>query len=274
MLIRSTMPLDADSCPFTALPQGKIPSSRLALDYVQGFFCAVPGLYFFGPQWLFVLGIYLIHPMIGRLFRGRVIQCGPLRIRLGECDLSVLVNLMRDYDVRFLRAALKDCDLLIDAGANIGAFTCLAKALKPSIAVIALEPDLENIAFLRTQPFADDIECRRAALGPRNGFGRFLEGENSVTHSIDFNAGGDTEVLSLASLVSSRTLLKLDIEGGEKAVLSAGLPNEVEWLVMEWHFQGSPVSLLPTGQLQQRLKTVYGQTTWSWARLPASTKTA
>jgi len=237
-----------------------------AVDYARGFIAGLAGFRYCGPAWFGVLCLYLVHPVIGRVFPGRVVRCGRIRVRLGDCDLSVLVNLFRDYDIRFLSRAVAAADLVIDAGANIGTFSFLVKQIRPDAKVIAIEPDPETYQFLTSQPFASDILCKLAAIGPRDGHGQLIRGPNSVTHSMEFGGEGRTDVISVASLVEGRTLLKLDIEGGELDVLDAGLPSGVEWLLMEWHYRVSPAERFPAGVLRRILTTIYGQTTWTWVR--------
>lgn len=237
-----------------------------AADYLQGFLAGMAGLWVFGPRWAGMLALYLVHPVVGRLWLGRTFSCGPFRVRLGYCDLHALMNLFRDYDIPLLRRVLPTAELVIDAGANIGAFSYLIRSLHPTIPIIALEPEESNYRFLVSQPFATRVDCRQMAIGPRSGRARLLVGENSVSHRVAFADQGDVSISSLESLVAGKTILKLDIEGGERAVLAAGLPAEVVCLVMEWHFSDSPRPLLPLGDLRLTLRTLYGLTTWSWVR--------
>jgi FkbM family methyltransferase len=244
-------------------------------DYLQGFFAGLAGLNIIGPRWAWVLVLYIVHPIIGRMWLGRIVSCGPFRIRLGYCDLHALMHLFRDYDIPLLRRLLPTAELVIDAGANIGAFSYLIRSLHPTIPIIALEPEESNFRFLASQPFATRVDCRQTAIGPWSGRARLLIGENSVSHQVAFADEGNVVVESLESLVEGKTILKLDIEGGERAVLAAGLPAKVVCVVMEWHFSDSPRALLPPGDLRLTLRTLYGLTTWSWVRTsPASSDNA
>ncbi len=240
--------------------------ARLAVDYLAGFFVRLVGVRVIGRRWLGILACYLIHPVVGRLWAGRVVTLAGIRIRLGECDLTVLVNLFRDYNVFVLKRWLAQAALVVDAGANIGAFSYLVKAIAPDTKVIAFEPEPKTFAFLVAQPFCKDIDCRRAALGPVAGRAALRQGTNSVTHEIDFTQPGAVEVVTLASIATAPTLLKLDIEGAERAILTAGIPDAISCVLMEWHFADSPTVLLPAGILHREHTTPYGQTTWSWVR--------
>jgi FkbM family methyltransferase len=236
------------------------------VDHLQGFCAGLAGLRFIGPRWAWMLALYIVHPIIGRLWPGCTLSCGAFRVRLGYCDLHALMNLFRDYDISLLRRLLPTAELVIDAGANIGGFSYLIRSLHPTIPIIALEPEESNFQFLMGQPFATTVDCRQVAIGPRSGRARLLIGENSVSHRVAFADQGDVSISSLESLVAGKTILKLDIEGGERAVLAAGLPAEVACVVMEWHFSESPRPLLPPGDLRLTLRTLYGLTTWSWVR--------
>jgi FkbM family methyltransferase len=240
--------------------------ARLAADYLAGFFVGLIGVRVVGWRWLSVLAFYLVHPVVGRLWAGRVITLNGIRIRLGECDLTVLVNLFRDYNVSVLKQWLPDAEIVVDAGANIGAFSYLVKVIAPAARVIALEPDSETFEFLVAQPFCKDIDCRLAALGPVAGRAALKQGTNSVTHEVDFTQTGAVEVVTLESIATAPTLLKLDIEGAERAILTAGIPDAIGCVLMEWHFADSPKVLFPEGTLHQEHTTPYGQTTWSWVR--------
>jgi FkbM family methyltransferase len=236
------------------------------VDYLQGFRAGFAGLTIIGPCWAWMLALYIVHPIVGRLWPGSTLSCGAFRVRLGYCDLHTVMNLFRDYDIPLLRRLLSTAELVIDAGANIGAFSYLIRSLHPTIPIIALEPEQANFQFLVSQPFATTVDCRQMAIGPRSGRARLLIGENSVSHRVVFADQGDVSISSLESLVAGKTILKLDIEGGERAVLSEGLPLKVVCVVMEWHYSETPGPLLPPGDLRLTLRTLYGLTTWSWVR--------
>lgn len=241
-------------------------TTQLACDYLGGFFVGLAGIRVIGWRWVAILALYLIHPVVGRLWAGTVVSLAGIRIRLGECDLSVLVNLFRDYNVSLMQRLLPKVGIVVDAGANIGAFIYLVKAICPEATVIAFEPEPETFTFLKQQLFCEHVDCRQAAIGPMAGRAALNYGANSVTHQVELDRVGPVEVVALPAVASVKTFLKLDIEGGERAVLAQGLPENVLCVLMEWHFIDSPTAFFVGGTLTHEHTTPYGQTTWSWIK--------
>lgn len=160
--------------------------------------------------------------------------------------------------------------MVVDAGANVGAFSLLtlsvAGRLGQPVEIVAVEPHPDNFNFLEGQPFASALTLRRAAVGAVAGTGSIVPGSNAATHSVTMASSGDVEVLTLDQLCTRPTLLKMDIEGAELDVIKAGLPKNVEFLFLEWHHSGSPRELLPSGFLTLLSKDPYGSTSWAWER--------
>lgn len=154
--------------------------------------------------------------------------------------------------VRDLYAVRSDDRLIIDAGANIGAFTlyCLLRA--PQAFVVAIEPADDSCARLRDlihrHGFADRCAIHQAALSDTPG-----------TTTLDMNAGsqfrmtgrGGVQIPALtldaiAAPYPSVDLLKIDIEGAEYRVLPAVSPEilgRIRHIEMEYHPSGDPQSL-------------------------------
>ena len=159
-------------------------------------------------------------------------------------------NIFWQIFVRELYAVRPDDRLIIDAGANIGAFTlyCLLRA--PQAFVVAIEPADDSCARLRDlihrHGFADRCAVHQAALSDTPG-----------TTTLNMNAGsqfrvtgrgGVVEAVTLDAIVApypSVDLLKIDIEGAEYQVLpaaNAAFPGRIRRIEMEYH---------PSGDLQQ-----------------------
>ncbi len=146
--------------------------------------------------------------------------------------------------------SLPDSPFIIDGGANIGLATVLFKHLHPNSNVLAFEPDPETYALLERNVRHNDlagVTLVNAALG------RF-EGEADLYFDPDVpgNLGMSTEkvpslkgkrrvpVKALSEFIDRRVdLLKLDIEGGEHAVVedlaASGAGDLVDRIVMEYH---------------------------------------
>lgn len=142
--------------------------------------------------------------------------------------------------------------VVIDAGANIGAFSLYVAGHATSARVIALEPfpstfDIlsDNIALNNLQ---ERVLVRPWALGGHDEI-RQMEGENwpshvrRLTHSSSDGGGVSVETVSLATLVEREALLrvdllKIDIEGAEFEAL-LGQPRElfekIGAIALEYH---------------------------------------
>jgi len=234
------------------------------MKYVHRFKFALRGFRYLGFRWFLPCGAYLIHPLLRKVIAGRTISVGGYRARIGQSDLFVLGQIFGEYPVDRLIPALRRCDRVIDAGANVGAFCWLARRIAPELAITAIEPEESNFRALASQSFARALDLRNAAVGPRAGSSFLVRGESSASHTVtDAQAEGcKVEVITLEELCagSCRVVLKLDIEGGEKAILEAGVPDEVKAMFIEWHFTGRPPSLRQPG-----VWTHHGGNSYSWS---------
>ena len=125
-----------------------MPIWQQVLDHLRRASGSVRGFRYFGTFWFGAWLLNLVHPLVGRLLRGRVLDLGGFRVRLGTTDCTCLVNLACDYDLDFVRRHLPLVDMVIDAGANVGAFSYLVTRFSPDLRIIALEPERENFRFL------------------------------------------------------------------------------------------------------------------------------
>ncbi len=248
------------------------PSSRVLLDHVRRIIAALEGFRVYGSVWLWPWITYCFSPLVSRFSPGKIARFDGFRARLDQGDLYTFANVFADYPVVDLARALPEVELIVDLGANVGAFSFLMQTLcrksgcDPQI--VAVEPDAANAAFLREQPFANALEIHEAAVGRSNGTARLVPGQNSVTHHVDFSgsANGLTiPVISLESLCDRPALVKMDIEGSELAVLEVGLPENVQHLVLEWHHAGAPTDIV-AGNWIQISSDIHGASTWYWRR--------
>jgi FkbM family methyltransferase len=233
---------------------------------------ALRGFTVYGVRWLRPWLAYAASPLLRRIFGGRTMHFREFGARLDQCDLYTFANVFADYPMAELKRALPQVQLIIDLGANVGAFSYLARQIARKQTrpprIIALEPDPANCSFLRQQPFAKEIEVHQQAVASVEGIGSLISGENSVTHRVDVSSrsiGLGVPLVTLASLCSAPALVKMDIEGGELDVLSAGLPDQVRFLVLEWHGYGTPADVLP-GNWRRLSRDMDGATTWWFSR--------
>jgi FkbM family methyltransferase len=255
---------------------GTPPGSGLAgllLDHSRRIIRAANGFGVYGASWLRPWATYCLSPLLKRVARERIVHFSDFKVRLGECDLYTFANIFEDYPVRDIERVLNEIELIVDLGANVGAFSCLAAALcrKHGLdhPIVAVEPSSVNVKFLREQPFARAISIRHAAVGATDGTARLVRGYNSVSDYVDFSGhamGEAINVISLDSLCDRPALVKMDVEGSEWEILEAGLPRHVRHLVLEWHpRRGShcraPADLVP-GNWKLISRDLFGASMW------------
>ncbi|TMC11356.1 MAG: FkbM family methyltransferase [Chloroflexi bacterium] len=250
----------------------------LLADHVKRVVSATKGFGWLGLAWLPVWLAYAVSPLLRLGWPGLQLRFGTFKVRTRSADLYCFANVFHDYDVDALAGALETVEQVVDAGANVGAFSFLVTRLSRrhghELPVIAIEPEPSNYAFLSEQPFARDLRCLRMAIGAQSGAGRLLRGANSATHQVVLDNGAATgdesvPIVTLESICTKRTLLKMDIEGGEWSVLAAGLPAQVVALFLECHAGGpstDPRALINEGRWTPLSADLYGSSTWFWSR--------
>ena len=150
---------------------------------------------------------------------------------------------------------------VVDVGANIGAFTLLARRVFPNSRVIAIEPDPGNASVLRRNCGEDTLVtvCETAALDddcPKevhlcrhdlNSGGNYVQDLfNRESKSVPFFDGNPVSVpcTSIHNLLTTHgvktiNLLKVDTEGSEVAIFSClsrhGWLQKTTWIRFEWH---------------------------------------
>lgn len=131
---------------------------------------------------------------------------------------------LHDFEeMGFLMHFLRAGDVFADVGANVGAYSMLAASV--GARAVAFEPgerydDLRrNVAFNGYR-----IDCRRQAVGDRNGVTGFTVGLDAVNHVAEGDAEAATQVpiVRLDDALDHATLIKVDTEGFEAAVIAGG----------------------------------------------------
>lgn len=251
---------------------------RLLTDHARRSLKALAGFKLFGREWLRPWISYSLSPLLNRFLSKTTVRFGRFNARRGECDLYTFANIFEDYRPGLVRHALQDVDLVVDLGANVGAFSFLITAFCEregrQRTIRAVEPNRQNVEFLRSQPFADAIEIHEAAVGPVEGAGRLVYGINSVTDHVDLSPsanGSSIRVISLQALCDQPALVKMDVEGSEWGILRHGLPMNVRHLFLEWHpDQAAGHSLEPAdfvpGAWQKLACDPHGATMWYFHR--------
>jgi len=134
---------------------------------------------------------------------------------------------------------------ILDVGGNIGLFGLYAFDRWNVGSVTSYEPDPENAAILRTTIAANRLPWRmeEAAVSNRNGTLRFMPGLFSEARAAEEGEHAiEVGMVDFFEIATGVTLVKIDIEGGEWAILTdprlRGL--DVHVVVMEWHRRGCP----------------------------------
>jgi FkbM family methyltransferase len=171
------------------------------------------------------------------------VRGGSARIVVRHCSADPVtlgeVFHERDYEPPAAMPSISP-RLILDLGANVGYFGAFALERWPGASVLAYEPDPENADVhahtITLNDFGDRWELRRAAAGARHGELRFRASGDALSH-----ASEEGELVLPAEdvlpLVAGADLLKVDIEGGEWAIL--GDPRFSErpprTVVLEYH---------------------------------------
>lgn len=175
--------------------------------------------------------------------------------RFEDLVTAWIIFIRRDYPVD------AGCRTIVDAGANIGAFTLFAARSAPEARVIALEPFPSTFDRLRDHvresPGRERIECLNRALCGSDGARAMDDSPRKASQFrgvLDGSAGQPgvaVEAMTLPALMEQGPLeridlLKLDIEGSEYEVIESTPPEflrRIREIVMEYHPNGSKHTL-------------------------------
>ncbi len=180
-------------------------------------------------------------------------------IRHGSGDAVTLGEVFHERDYRppaELERTLGQARQVLDLGANVGLFGAYAAARWSAAEIVAFEPDPANAAVHRMAIAANGLQRRwrlvQAAAGARDGSAAFAAGNVALSHLLDSGTAGaiaqpgrkpgsvstiEVPVRDVLPLLARTDLLKMDIEGGEWAILGdprfrTGPPLA---LVLEYH---------------------------------------
>jgi FkbM family methyltransferase len=171
----------------------------------------------------------------------------PLYLRARSSDLEVLLKVFSDHEYHL--PLLKTPQSILDGGANVGYATVLFAKLFPAAVIVAVEPDRSNLAVLhRNCAGLKNVQVIEAALWSHDTEVE-LEDPGMAEHAFRVSGLAKTAAvsrrkvpaLSLVSLAKMQGLtgfemVKLDIEGAEKKVLSdAAWLSHCQVLVAELH---------------------------------------
>jgi len=158
----------------------------------------------------------------------------PVWLRSGVSDSLIFGQVL--IDLQYNLPEVSDVRLIVDCGANIGLSALYLARKYPAARVIAIEPEADNFAMLeRNTKHVPAIQRIQAGVWPRPAALSIIDPARPhaamrVTEGEGMGACGIRSV-QLADIVAEHgriDILKLDIEGSEKALFSD--PSCHEWL--------------------------------------------
>jgi FkbM family methyltransferase len=166
-----------------------------------------------------------------------VLRIAPSRLR----GLSLLINphdwsqtviyeeifVATGYDLSVVKF---EPEHLVDCGGHIGLFSLLASSAFPRAKITIFEPNPDNFSRILENRSLNglDWDCRLAAVGANDGE-TYLEVINSHSARLSAQGGLPTKVFQLAAFITelspSTLVLKIDVEGEERAMWSELIPR-------------------------------------------------
>ena len=158
-------------------------------------------------------------------------------------------NTLDEYIFGEIRSAYKDLeikkgDVVLDLGANIGAFA--KQASEKGAIVHCYEPEPNNFTLLQLNS-PNTSNHKKAVVGKQNGkIELYINSKRNkgihMTRPVNGRESIEVETVSFNSLINEikPNKIKIDVEGAEYDFLPYEFPSFVERLVMEIHFQYDP----------------------------------
>jgi FkbM family methyltransferase len=146
---------------------------------------------------------------------------------------ALMLGVYEPYQTDIFRKHVKEGDVVLDIGANIGLYTLIAgKAVGEKGKVFSFEPEQENLSFLEKNIQLNDLRnatAVRCAITDRNGEASlFLADANKGNHSvISLEGSSSAQIVQsmrlddwlLANGIPRVNVIKMDIQGAEPLAL-------------------------------------------------------
>lgn len=232
-------------------------SRRLSIyrEYLRSF-----GIYY-GSK-MIVMDRWLAHFTKGRRpFRIKV-SCveSPVYLRMNSTDADLASKLIGkqggEYDFIKSLPGIENYQTIVDAGANVGFFTLLAKRAAPHARIISIEPDSGNYEMLcRNCPSAadsctggGDIKLHAGLWNKACKLGIEKRKTGDVGFVVYEDENGLIDAVSMPDIMTKMKidhidLLKMDIEGSEFQVFDESAEqwiDKVDVLIIETHERFQP----------------------------------
>lgn len=150
----------------------------------------------------------------------------------------------------------RDEDLIVDLGANAGAFSLWAASIAPRAVIIAVEPAQANVRAMRENlaGWQHRVDIRHCAVGASRGSGTLVDSVRSLDYRVSESAvdGGESvDILTLGDLLNGQggkdiDFMKVDIEGAELDLfesMDAAILRSVRKIGLEYHNNVNPRTL-------------------------------
>jgi FkbM family methyltransferase len=220
------------------------------------------------------------------LFTYRLRENGLLvRIRHGSGDVVTLGEVFHDHQyapTAEVEQALGTPRRVLDLGANIGLFGLFAAGRWPQAQITAFEPDPANACLHERTIEANALRGRwwltRAAAATAAGHAEFVSGGVALSHLAatgehhgaaeeSGHARIEVELRDVLPLLAETDLLKMDIEGGEWAILGDPRFRDAppRAVVLEYHPRFCPTDD-PAGAAQAALTEAGLRVQAIWSR--------
>jgi FkbM family methyltransferase len=209
-----------------------------------------------------------------RCWRRRV-RIGPDRLRATSLDRLVYLWRWkwlesRNAEVAFLRSKLRPAGCVVDAGANLGAYSHLfARGVGAAGRVIAFEPDPLLFAALAANASGNglaQIQPQRLALGDRSGSGhlrraRLNSGDNRLSVPAVGGPGCETTITTLDEFLDGQAVdfIKMDIQGWELHALRGMTRTLAQNRNVQLYLEFWPHGLAQAGSSPEELLAFLGE---------------
>lgn len=170
-----------------------------------------------------------------------------------EADRSVFNEIFKYREYRIAEESIRNAVYpILDIGAHAGFFSLYCHAQNTKVKIFALEPEPENFKFLQKNLKMNEVKtvkAEQAAMGGQTGPRRLELSPDSHNHRLmesnrmSENKSIEVQCYSLADFcgknkIKKVSLLKIDIEGGEKEVFSGMSSADfmmVNFIILEYH---------------------------------------
>jgi len=220
----------------------------------------------------------------GLLDRERTIQLrngATVTYRLNRGDIQSIREVW--FDEAYRLPFKSKVGSVVDLGANIGLTSLYFAETYGASMIVAVEPNRANAILAKRNLEQNGIAARvvEAAIGPFDGDAYFADATDSNLGALS-NEGRHVRMVSMPTLcreqrMKSIDLLKMDIEGGEQALLSGGIEwlDDVQAVIAEFHprcvdYPGLADRIARSGFSWIPFGTVHAHTTDAFIRYPAA----